>query len=64
MGDRQILIYDPLTGKLDQAPLAEMLERLPVRQLAVRVFARPEEDDVGAIERVRHYFEKGPSGKS
>ncbi|MCL4460179.1 MAG: HD domain-containing protein [Nitrospirae bacterium] len=61
LGDRQILIYDPLSGKLVQDPLAEMLERLPVRQLAVRVFARPEQVDLGLIQRVRRYFEKEPA---
>ena len=61
MGDRQIMIYEPLTGRLVQDPLAEMLERLPVRQIAVRVFARPEQEDLGLVERVRHYFAKEPS---
>jgi hypothetical protein len=61
MGDRQIMIYEPLTGRLVQDPLAEMLERLPVRQIAVRVFARPEQEELGLLERVRHYFAKEPS---
>jgi len=58
MGDRQIWIYEPLTGSLVSDPLAEMLERLPVRQLAVRVFAKPDHKDFGAIETVRQFFSR------
>ncbi|MHB8422730.1 MAG: HD domain-containing protein [Leptospirales bacterium] len=56
MGDRQIWIYEPLTGELSAEPLAEMLERMPVRQIAVRVFARPGEQDLSSIEKVRSFF--------
>ncbi|MHB1286486.1 MAG: HD domain-containing protein [Leptospirales bacterium] len=58
MGERQIWIYEPLTGGLSPEPLAEMLEKMPVRQLAVRVFARPGHGDLSPVEKVRAFFSK------
>lgn len=59
MGERQIWIYEPLTGGLSPEPLAEMLEKMPVRQLAVRIFAKPEHGDLSPIEKVRAFFSRG-----
>lgn len=58
MGERQIWIYEPLSGELSAEPLAEMLERMPVRQFAVRVFARPDHKDLSMIEQVRLFFSR------
>ncbi len=59
MGDRQILVYDPLTEDLSFEPLAELLNKMTFRELTVRIFARPETRDLKPIEAVQRYFGKG-----
>lgn len=39
MGDKQVYIYDPSTGRISKEPLSELLERIPAREVQCRVFA-------------------------
>lgn len=39
MGDKQIYIYDPSTGKVSKEPLSDLFERIPAKEVQCRVFA-------------------------
>ena len=39
MGEMQIYIYDPSTGRVSKEPLSDLLERIPAREVQCRVFA-------------------------
>jgi len=39
MGDKQVYIYDPSTGRISKEPLSELLERIPAKEVQCRVFA-------------------------
>ncbi len=38
MGDKQIYLYDPSTGKVAKEPLSDLLERIPAKEVQCRVF--------------------------
>lgn len=50
-GDSDLLVYDPLSGKVGRDLLVEMLEGIPVRQEIIRVFGKGL-PDVGEAARV------------
>jgi HD superfamily phosphohydrolase len=53
MGDRQIYIYDPASGRVSAEPLAELFRRLPAKVAQCRIFALEHEHDVELAESLR-----------
>jgi len=54
MGDRQIYVYDPATGRVSKEPLTEILKYLPGKVAQCRIFAVSHEHDAvlaHALER-------------
>jgi hypothetical protein len=54
MGDRQIYVYDPATGRVSKEPLTEILKYLPGKVAQCRIFASTHEHDAElahALER-------------
>jgi hypothetical protein len=57
LGDRQIYVYDSVTGQVAKEPLATLLRALPGRVAQCRIFARDHRHDqelTRAFRRVLH----------